>query len=332
MPALYLATGHAAGDECSSTYEGRHLTLEESYLTHPTHADGFVDGGDPVVFRATVGNGVGVAFKSAAAATDLIALDTEGIWFLSAVAVNDAGNSAIATGDKIYINKTTAVLSKISDFETQLPFGYALGDVTSGATGVVAIKVHWDPLWWDLYHSNATATADDGVSITVVDTGSATGMGRALEISYRQDGVKANPGEVDGINVDMDLRKACTYAYGVAVYHSSSGNPVVGFQSCFSCYLDDVGTGAVAALCADLGYNASRDLADRHGFIRMRNHCGATPPDAALYFEGTPNADYFASWETVSLPVVAAAVGGAQTHKIRVRAQGVDYFIPLNTA
>lgn len=142
MPALYDATGHTAGDECSSTYEGRHITLEESYLTHPTHADGLVDHGDPVVVGENI---VGVAFKSAAAATDLIAIDTEGIWFLSAVAVDEAGNSAIAPGDELYIHKTTAVISKTRNPTTHARFGYALGDVAAGATGVVAIKVHWDP-------------------------------------------------------------------------------------------------------------------------------------------------------------------------------------------
>lgn len=40
MPALYLATGREAGDEISSTYEGRHITLEESYLTHAVHRTG----------------------------------------------------------------------------------------------------------------------------------------------------------------------------------------------------------------------------------------------------------------------------------------------------
>ncbi len=142
MPALYVATGRSSGEEASSTYEGRHITLEESLITHPTHADGFVDKGDPVIFGE---KGVGVAFDGAAAATDLIALDTEGIWFLSAVATDDAGNSAIALGDPIFINTTTAVLSKIRNIATQIPFGYALGDVNAGATAVVAIKVHHDP-------------------------------------------------------------------------------------------------------------------------------------------------------------------------------------------
>jgi len=143
MPTIdiYDATGMVAGTECSSTGEGRHDTFEESVLTHPTHADGLVDGGDPVV----VGDSVGVAFKGAAAVTDLISIDQEGKWWLSCVAVDDLGNSAIARGDRIYINRTTCVLSKISNPATQLFFGIAKGILATGTTGVVAVQVHQDP-------------------------------------------------------------------------------------------------------------------------------------------------------------------------------------------
>lgn len=143
MPALYLSTGREAGDEISSTYEGRHLTLEESYLTHPTHGDGFVDKGDPVVVGADI---VGVALKSAAAATDLIAIDTEGIWFLTVLDVDDAGTSAVIPGDEITIDKSTCALSKINNKYTNQRFGYALGNVSNGGSGAVcAVKVHWMP-------------------------------------------------------------------------------------------------------------------------------------------------------------------------------------------
>ncbi len=134
MPALYLATGRTAGEECSSTYEGRHITLEESYLTHPYHADGFVDKGDPV----NCGDIVGVAFNSAAAATDYIAIDTEGIWFLNVVASDDVGTSAVAPGDELYIN--TGVVSKRA---SGIPFGKSLGVLTGSAVAAVcAVKVH----------------------------------------------------------------------------------------------------------------------------------------------------------------------------------------------
>lgn len=131
-----------AGDQVSSTYEGRHLTFLESELTHPYHADGFVDVGDPVVMGENI---VGVAFKSAAVATDLIAIDTEGIWNLSVVATNNAGNIAVVAGDALFINKSTCIISKNFNKNVSVFFGYALGAVASGQTAVIAVKVHWSP-------------------------------------------------------------------------------------------------------------------------------------------------------------------------------------------
>lgn len=138
----YDQTSKVAGTEVSSTYEGRHITVIESEITHPSHTDGFVDKGDPVL----VGNDiVGVAFKSAAAATDYIAIDTEGIWWLTVYGTNEAGNVAVAAGDELYINKTTCLLSKNDNKNTHQRFGYALDSVVSGSSEVIAVKVHWSP-------------------------------------------------------------------------------------------------------------------------------------------------------------------------------------------
>ena len=54
-------------------------------------------------------------------------------------------NSNVIPGDQIYINKTTCLLSKIRNKYTYQRFGYALGNITGGAHGVCAVKVHWDP-------------------------------------------------------------------------------------------------------------------------------------------------------------------------------------------
>jgi hypothetical protein len=149
-----------AGTEVSSTYEGRHLTVYEAELIHPYHADGFVDKGEPVVLcdsgvPTTYGLAVGVAFNSAAAATDLIALDTEGIWNLTVYAEDDDGDRAIEIGDRLYIRcgalagaadadgTGDAEISKISNTVVQIPFGYALGSVVAGGSGVIAVKVHF---------------------------------------------------------------------------------------------------------------------------------------------------------------------------------------------
>ena len=149
MPAygVYpVADALTPGDEISSTYEGRHITLLESDLIHPTHTDGFVNKGDPICSATGGGQIVGVAFTSAAAATDRIAIDTEGIWNLDVVAADDDGNIAVAGGDRLYISITTAVVSKISSTVTNVPFGYALGIIDSGSTEAIAVKVHWDPI------------------------------------------------------------------------------------------------------------------------------------------------------------------------------------------
>ena len=153
-PAMDAAT---AGDEISSTYEGRHLTFLESELFHPYHADGYVDKGDPVVAQTSTGRIVGVALKSAAAATDYIAIDTEGIWALMVYADTDTcwdqeGTGAVVPGDALFINHVTAGaitagvgacgISKRRDKATQIPFGFALGSIDALGEGVIAVKVH----------------------------------------------------------------------------------------------------------------------------------------------------------------------------------------------
>jgi len=151
MPAFGVypvADDMAEGEEVSSTYEGRHVTLLESELIHKAgNVGGFVDKGNPVVFDITEGHGVGIAFTSAAAATDLVAIDTEGIWIVDVVAADDGGNSAVGGGDVLYINNVTAVVSKIATGATQVPFGYALGIITTpGNIERIAVKLHWSPV------------------------------------------------------------------------------------------------------------------------------------------------------------------------------------------
>ena len=158
----YAAGNDAEGTEVSSTYEGRHLTVREDELIHPYIADGFVNKGDPVILcdagvPATYGRAVGVAFKSGSAAADLISIDTEGIFNLLVYAEDDAGDSAIEIGDPLYIRAGTlpgaasadgtgdAEISKMQNANTQVLFGYALGSMVAGGSGIIAVKVHWDP-------------------------------------------------------------------------------------------------------------------------------------------------------------------------------------------
>lgn len=136
MPNLYAVTGKSAGDQVSSSYEGRHITFPESYLTFKDPGDGLVDKGLPVLVGDNI---VGVAFKSAKAATDLIAIDTEGIWFLNVVASDGIGTNAVSIGDTIYIS-STGILSKDP---SGTPFGESMVDMNASASAAVGcVKVH----------------------------------------------------------------------------------------------------------------------------------------------------------------------------------------------
>lgn len=204
MPALYYATGHVAGEECSSTYEGRHLTLEESYLIHPYHADGLVDKGDPVLFAvgSTWMNGVGVALNSASAATDLIAIDTEGIWYLDVTGCISDGSingqaRVLNAGDPIYIRKAGGtvgdpdILSGEDDANNYVPFGYLLGTVAASVSvhTLAAVKVHWDPNCLETInvgsYSTPAAPVIDNLEIDISATARAAAeLGESWGIEY----------------------------------------------------------------------------------------------------------------------------------------------------
>ena len=124
----YSETPYTAGAPAGERYDAdpNVLTLVESSLTHPTHADGFVDVNDPCY----VGDIVGVANESATAATDMIAMKVRGLFSLPVVASDDAGTSAITVGAKLFIS-SAGVISKS---ESGKFFGHALNTATASAT------------------------------------------------------------------------------------------------------------------------------------------------------------------------------------------------------
>ncbi|MCE5306359.1 MAG: capsid cement protein [Phycisphaerales bacterium] len=90
--------------------------------------------GDPVV----VGGVNGVAATDYDATSTMAAVETQGVFDLSVKAVNDAGNSGVAIGDRIYfVTGDTPKLSKKATGGSL--FGIALEAITSGATDTINV-------------------------------------------------------------------------------------------------------------------------------------------------------------------------------------------------
>jgi len=126
-----------AGEEVSSTGEGRHVYIQEILLVHADPGDGLVDKGQPVAFW----EGVGIALKSATSTGENLPVDTEGIWRVEVVATG-----AVAVGQSLFI--TTGGVVTDSPVNGQAVFGYALQQIAGAGTHVIAVKVHWMSLNW----------------------------------------------------------------------------------------------------------------------------------------------------------------------------------------
>ncbi len=129
-----------AGDEISSTYEGRHVSVQEVVLVHVDPGDELVDKGQPVAFW----EGVGVALKSATSTAENVPIDTEGIWRVSVVAV-----ASIVIGQSLFITTTGVVTDDPTN--AIAVFGYSLQTIAVSddpVTAIIAVKVHWMSLNW----------------------------------------------------------------------------------------------------------------------------------------------------------------------------------------
>ena len=138
-----VATNHyydpyaQAGDEISSTYEGRHITIQEVVLVHADPGDGLVDKGQPVAFW----EGVGIALKSATSTAENVPIDTEGVWRVSVVAI-----APIVIGQSLFISNAGVVTDDPTN--AMAVFGYSLQTIAAPGTATIAVKVHWMALNW----------------------------------------------------------------------------------------------------------------------------------------------------------------------------------------
>ena len=169
-------------------------------------------------------------------------------------------------------------------------------------------------------------TAANAFGLTVTDTGSHTsGYNRGIYVGYTHETNNiTSTGEVNGMGVDMTLKSAVPYSYNLALYASASGDPVIGFASAVSVYLDDLGSNLGALAVIDLGTNLSTNApADRYTFMRFRNHTATTTPESIFRFEGANTATYLVQFETgTGLGAPYAASGPGATGAWNVDADG----------
>jgi hypothetical protein len=259
--------GMDAGTQVSSTYEGRHIEVEEQDMIHSGAA--LVTKGTPVLFNDLTWDamvGVGVALNTATAVTDFIAVDTEGIWNLSVVSSSDItgaiANDDIVFGDQIFIDISTGVLSKIRNANTNRPFGYSVNTTTvtgAGTATVIPVKVHWDP--WAL-----------SVAMPLCGVSGAPFVNDQIGVTFRQ--FRYDSGATSGDNRGEYLR----------VYYTGAG----GGGDCLRVYADVVGVAAANVFGAHIsaGFGESTTGGSVTGLgVACRATLGL--PDVAMAAGGT---------------------------------------------
>lgn len=139
----YRLDEYGQGEEISSTNEGRYVkVLESNILAHPAHGDGLVDKGDPVALF----DAVGVAMNSATAATDVVILDTEGIWRLPVTNTGTNNFTNIVVGQQLFLTSAGVITDTwVGSFSI---FGWALQPITGVGTLTIAVKVHYEYPYW----------------------------------------------------------------------------------------------------------------------------------------------------------------------------------------
>lgn len=338
MPAKYLATGKTAGDECSSTYEGRYLTFEENLLSHPYHyVDGFVDKGDPVLVGDEI---VGVAMDSAVAPTDMITIDTEGIFYLNVFGcisdgtVNGAAH-VLAAGDPVFIKRVpstgTNILSGQSDPQNYRRFGYLLGDVTAdleaGTPDLVAVKVHGasSQLTNSKNYGSYVGVFGDNLEIELSDQKSSGQLeASALGLFVRPIDVMAASGDrIHAIKVRLEDTMAAT------------GGDLQGIRTQVHCNnAAGVWTRLYRQYIA-IANTASSAITESIGLAIAMGGAGCAPAmQTAIQIMGDGTLGTLQGWFQTEIGRGAGLTADpeavpAQTHKIPILIDGVKFAIPV---
>jgi len=335
--------GLTLGTEVSSTYEGRHITATAAELNHGNIL-AVVTKGYPVIFNTGAGaHGVGVAFNTEVAGTDLIAVDTEGIWNLSVLATNDAADAGgvVIAGDPLFINTTTAIISKIRNNITQIPFGYALGGVAQDATATIAVKVHWDPRAHWLPEDEPLIWGDDdhkmlwtGEEIAVTGDRTTGGDGDYYRVFHVASGVTLGAadrwGTISCYTVMSGAPTTATSAFAGSFSLVQETVQVTGFFGAVMAEIkneaDNCNT-ACALFCRWDNDSAVGFGGVMHSFIRFEDNSSALNVQCLfeLYLMDATAA--------AASDVIVCQAGAANTasHVIKISANGVPYWILMDS-
>lgn len=315
---VYLGSASLVeNDEISSTYEGRHLTFLEGDITGHEHT--WVTKGHPVVVGEFI---VGVAFKTGTAATDLIAIDTEGIWALSVVASDEEGDNAVVAGDELFIHRTTAIISKNQNKATHTHFGYALGNIDGGSTFVIAVKVHWDP-----------ADEDE-----LVGTRAAPSISADASHSFRKYCYEAQGGtEQVGTWTEVTLTTVASFwaaAGFMRLAWTADANWVTGYSAVLELELA-IATGAGSMdTCTILQLNSMIGALTGTGhtnfrlsWFRLHDYAATDNEQINILFEIIDQAGLYPAANDATNLFVASSGDVAVTHTLMIMVNGVKYWI-----
>jgi len=321
------------GTEISSTYEGRHITFPESFMVHPLQTGNFVNYGDPVLVGAET---VGVAFGTATAATDQIAIDTEGIWALNVLGSISDGTvdgvaHALVAGDPVYINRTADqayMLSGQSDPHNFVLFGYLLtgADASLTVPTVAAVKVHGDVSFKNHTVGTYYGVMGDNAEIDLV-AAKAGGQNQPswLGIYVRPSTILAADGDqVHGIKVRLEDTL------------ESTGGDLQGIRTQVHCNnAAGVWTRIYGQYIA-IANTASDTITESIGLSVNMGGAGAAPAvQTAIQIMGDGTLGTLQSWFQTEIgrgAGLTANVGAAlaTTHEIPININGVIYGIPVN--
>jgi hypothetical protein len=328
----YSPVGHTEGEPWGEVGQAGLLTFLESEILHPSHTDGLVDRGDVCLVNAGGYLIAGVAQTSASAATDLITIDTEGKYFLTVDAADDAGNAAITLGAPIYVNTSDCSLSLAKNDAVQHEFGYALSTLSSGETDLVTVLVRGfsvdfsrikvgteaspfsssvaDTKFWEL-RTKSTATSGDARSLYAAMTfGGAGGAGEAVRARSIVEAAVA--GGVHGLHGGVEIGTGGSIT-GLAA----------GVRGTFIAP-DAAANGTVCGGMSELwaGGASTNWAGATHSIHRFVNAGGAGKSTAVNVFE----------FVGLSASQFLAATNAVIDHALRILVDGVAYYIGVYDA